>query len=394
MRPIDRIVALLAVANACSRPPPLAGEVASPAQASPDAGAGDEASGAGPVMAEAKGEPPLGPEEGLTPVEPLRPGADEVDRGLMLRLRRHANAALTVEAVVRFEDAWLVAYTYDELDAWWREVHRAGEADEVRAELRRRRLACEAAARLPGGEAATEGAQVEAIDGFDPEPANGMDERSCWERAVASLAPREGPIEGDCQALAVVRVTDAAIEPLWSFTGDCVAPPEVELVDVAGAGWPQLVLKVRAEHWDVTRLGFQEAYTTARVVILDPRKADGAEMLEQRLSYETHVDHMWHWEGSYAHVSIAPGRHLTVIEQEWRTSEACEVDAAGWAVAAPPDDGLEPCSVEWKVHRTAWDPARQRWSGKAERLPVPKRLPLRDGELQVVGAGRRAPKGG
>ena len=403
MLPAARCVLLLVVA-ACNRQPaptgdgapgqvepaPVASETDGATVAAPSvAAAAADARDAGPAAA-------LAPDDGLAKVEALRPGPDEADRALLLRLRRHTGAVLKIEALVRSGDAWLVAYTWDEVDAWWREVHREGKVAEVRADLRQRRLACEAALRHPDEDAtgtAGDATGDVAIDDFDPDAENAMDERSCWERALASLAPREGPIEGDCHALSVARITDAAVEDLWSHTGSCVETPAAfELVDVAGAGWPQLALQVRAVHWDMTRMGFQRADTTARLVVLDPRKADDAVMLEQVVAYETHVDESWHWEGSYAHVTFKRGGHVTVLEQEWRTSDACEVDGAGWAVAdaGGDDETFEPCTVEWTVTRTPWDPARQRWSGKAEALPRPKRLPDRDRELPVSlpGAGR------
>lgn len=408
MLPADRCVLLL-VAAACNRQPAAAGD-GTPGKVEPPplANQTDSATGGTPlpvVAAPATPGPPdisdtepLAPDEGLTRVEPLRPGPDEVDRALLLRLRRHAGAAVKIEALIRSGDAWLVAYTWDEIDAWWRGVHREGTAAEVRADLRRERLACEAALRHPGedatgpaGDGGTTGG--DASDDLDPDPEDAMDERSCWERALGSLAPREGPIDEACLALSVVRVTDPAIEDLWSHTGDCVeAPAAFELVDVAGAGWPQLVLQVRAAHWDMTRLGFQHANTTARLVVLDPRKADDAVMLEQIVAYATHVDESWHWEGSYAHITFKRGRHVSVLEQDWRTSDDCDVDEAGWAVADPggEDNTFTACTVDWTVTRTPWDPAGQRWSGKAEELPRPKRLPVRDRELPIAlpGVGR------
>lgn len=331
------------------------------------------------------------PDETPPTVEPLRPGPDDVDHTLLPRLQRHVGAAVKIEALVRSGDAWLVAYTWDEVDAWWHRVHRDGKVAEVRAELRRRRLACEAATRHRdedrGGTTGDGGATGDdPIDDFDPDPEGSMDERSCWQRAVGSLAPRRGPFEEECHALAVARVTDTAIESLWSYTGDCVdAPAAFELVDLAGAGWPQLVLQVRAVHWDMTRVGFQDANTTARMVVLDPRGADDAEMLAEIVAYETHVDDSWQWEGSYAHVAFTPGRHVTVVEQTWNTGDACELDAAGWAVAEPGDgNDLNHCTVDWTVTRTPWDPVSQRWSGKAEILPRPKRMPVRARELPVA----------
>ncbi len=82
------------------------------------------------------------------------------------------------------------------------------------------------------------------------------------------------------------------------------------------------------------------------------------------------------------------GRHVTVIEQEWKTSEKCEIDGAGWAVAdeGDEDDSFQPCTVDWTMTRTSWDPARQRWSGKAEALPLPKRMPDRELPIAYPGA--------
>ncbi|MCY1055177.1 hypothetical protein [Nannocystis sp. SCPEA4] len=366
-------------------PAPEARELAgATADAQPDAAVEPaQVAAAAPELQAARTADVLAPDEGLTKVEPLRPAADEVDRALLLRLRRHSGAALKIEALVRSGDAWLVAYTYDEIDAWWREVHRDGKVAEVRAELRRRRLACEAAFRQPEEDTGTAGDE-EPVDDFEVDLENAMDERSCWDRAIGSLAPREGPLDDDCLALVVARVTDAEISTLWSHDGACVEPPAAfELVDVAGAGWPQLVLRLRATRWDVTRLGFQQADTTERMVVLDPRQAAESVMLEQIVDYKTHVDEAWHWEGSYAHVDFKRGRHVTVLEQRWRTSEACQVDQAGWAVAEEmgEEDAFEPCTVEWTMTRQAWDPAAGRWSGKREELPLPKRLPIRGHEL-------------
>lgn len=351
-----------------------------------------------PVDASAAPAPAASVADAAPPtIEPLRPGPDDVDHTLLPRLQRHAGAAVKIEALVRSGDAWLVAYTWDEVDAWWHRVHREGKVAEVRAELRRRRLACEAATRHRDEDSAGTTGDVDAvaddpIDDFEPDPESSMDERSCWQRAVGSLAPRRGPFEEECRALAVVRVTETAVEGLWSHTGDCVdAPAAFELVDLAGAGWPQLVLQVRVVHWDMTRVGFQDANTTARLVVLDPRRADDAEMLEEIVAYETHVDESWQWEGSYAHVAFEPGRHVTVVEQTWNTGDECELDVAGWAVAEPGDGNeLDHCTVDWTVMRTPWDPVRQRWSGKAEILPRPKRPPVRARELPVAlpGSGR------
>jgi hypothetical protein len=331
----------------------------------------------------------VAPDEELTKVESLRPGPDEADRPLLQRLRRHFDAALKIEALVRAGDVWLVAFTYDELDAWWREVHRTGAAAEVRAELRRRQLACEAAHQHAWEEDAPEPAD-EAIEDFEFEPANGMDDRSCWDRALASLGPREGPIEDDCFALSIARVTTEAIEELWSLQDVCLeALTTFELNDVAGAGWPQLVLHARATLWGMTRLGFQAAETTTRLVVLDPRTATDAVMLDQTVSYATFVDEGWRLEGSYAHVQFERGRHVSVLEQYWETSDECSIDEGGWAVAEArdeddEDDAFDPCTVEWTMTRTPWDPATQRWRGKAETMPRPKRLPDRDGELPVA----------
>lgn len=68
------------------------------------------------------------------------------------------------------------------------------------------------------------------------------------------------------------------------------------------------------------------------------------------------------------------GRHLTVLEQKWRTSDECKTDAAGWAVpdAGDEDDTFGPCAVAWTVTRAA------------ETLPRPKRLPVRDDELPIA----------
>lgn len=398
MRPVDRVLLLLCAA--CSRQPAAAGDGA-PAQPAPVAGTSEVVTGAEPVPAPAA--PPaadagvpvaLAPDEGLTRVEPLRPGPDEVDRALLLRMRRRFDAALKIEAIVRSGDAQLVAYTYNEIDAWWREVHRTGKADEVRAALKRRRLACEAAMRHPDEATDTGAADGDAIDDFDPGVDDAMDDRSCWERARASLAPREGPLDEECLALAVARVTADAIDPLWTLDGACVdapAPAAFALVDVAGAGWPQLVVQVEARRWGMTRTGFQHADTSARLVVLDPRKASDAVMLEQVVSYHTIVDEAWRWEGSYADVEFKRGRHVTVLEQRWETTEECEHDAAGWAVpdAGDEEDQFAPCAVEWSHTRTPWDPATQRWSGKAEQLPRPKRLPQRDGELPIDVRGAR-----
>jgi hypothetical protein len=52
-----------------------------------------------------------------TKVEPLRPGPDDVDRALLLRLRQHADAVVKISAQVRSGDARRVAYAWDELDA-------------------------------------------------------------------------------------------------------------------------------------------------------------------------------------------------------------------------------------------------------------------------------------
>jgi hypothetical protein len=321
------------------------------------------------------------PDEELTKVESLRPGPDEADRALLQRLRQHFDAALEIEALVRDGDVWLVAFTYDELDAWWREVHRTGRAAEVRAELRRRRLACEAALLHPE-EDATELAD-ETFDDFDIEPENGMDERSCWDRALASLGPREGPIEHECFALSIARVTNEAIEELWSFHDVCLEElTTFELNDVAGAGWPQLVLHAGGTRWGMTRLGFQAADTTESLVVIDPRTATDAVMLDQTVSYETLVDEAWRWSGSYAHVEFERGRHVTVLEQDWATTDECSMDASGWAVPEARDEDddswFDPCEVAWTMTRTPWDPATQRWHGKAETMPRPKRLPARD----------------
>jgi hypothetical protein len=324
----------------------------------------------------------VAPDEELTTVESLRPGPDEVDRALLQRLRQHFDAALKIEALVRAGDVWLVAFTYDELDAWWREVHRTGRAAEVRAELRRRRSACEAALRHPQEDPAE--LADETIDDFELEPENSMDERSCWDRALASLAPREGPIEDECVALSIARVTTEAIEELWSLQDVCLeALTTFELNDVAGVGWPQLVLHARATRWAMTRLGFQAAETTESLIVIDPRTATDAVMLDQTVSYETLVDDVWRWQGSYAHVEFERGRHVTVLEQDWETTDDCSIDAAGWAVAeaGDEDDAFDPCKVEWTMTRTPWDPATQRWRGKAETMPRPNRLPERDGEL-------------
>jgi hypothetical protein len=327
----------------------------------------------------------VAPDEELTKVESLRPGPDEADRTLLQRLRRHFDAELKIEALVRAGDVWLVAFKYDELDAWWREVQRTGTAAEVRAELHRRWSACEAALRHPQEEPTR--LADETIEDFEIEPENGMDERSCWDRALASLGPREGPIEGECFALSIARVTTEAIDELWSLQDVCLeALTTFELNDVAGAGWPQLVLHARATRWGMTRLGFQAAETTAELVVIDPRTVTDAVMLDQTVSYATLVDHAWRWEGSYAHVEFERGRHVTVLEQDWETSNECSIDADGWAVAEArdEDDEFDPCNVEWTMTRTPWDPATQRWRGKAETMPRPKRLPARDGELPAA----------
>lgn len=379
MRPADRCV-LLCLVTACNRSP----TASSPGQAEPATTTGaPEAAKLDPPAADPTGPAvALAHDDGPTKVEPLRPGPDEVDRALLLRLRRHVDAALKLEALVRDGDAWLVAYTYDELDAWWRGVHRAGDVARVRAELRRRRLACEAAFRHPDEDPS---ASTGALDDFDLDPDNAMDERSCWQRALASVAPRDGAIDGDCLALAVARVTATDIAVLWSLSGECVEPPaDFRSLDIAGAGWPQLVLQVQATRWDMTRLGFQAADRTSRLVVLDPRKPTDAVMLEQVMSHETLVDEAWRWTGSYAHVDFKPGKHLTVLEQTWSTSDECEVDPSGWAVADADDEADADCTVEWSMRRTPWDPAAQRWSGKAEKLPRPKRPPTRDEALPIA----------
>ena len=136
----------------------------------------------------------------------------------------------------------------------------------------------------------------------------------------------------------------------------------------------------------MTRLGFQAADTTARLVVIDPRTERDAVMLDQIVSYETIVDEGWRWEGSYAHVDFERGRHVTVLEQDWETTDECSIDAGGWAIAEAgyEDDAFDRCAVSWTMTRTPWDPATQRWHGNAETMPRPKRLPARDDEPPIV----------
>ena len=377
-------VSLTLALAACS------GERAPPALAEGASGPGPGTTARGPVMVAPPGadaaEGVRAPasaatagDGGLAQVEPLRPGPGDVDRALLLRLRRELGLPLEVSRSVRMGDAWLVAYTWDENDAWWREVHRSGRTAEVRAALRARRLQCESVFRQPEELEAT--ADAELDPGFDLDM-NPMDERSCWERALGSLAPREGPLEGTCLALGVARATEAAIEPLWSETGACVdASFQFGLVDLAGAGWTQLVVQFGDEQWGDTRLGFRRAETSHYLVILDPRGGREPEMLSQVLATETLIDQGFVWHGKYAHVAFKPGAHVTVFEQEWTTSiEACETSPAGWAIEdLGEDEGeLAPCAATMTVTRTPWSALTQRWSGEPTVLPPPERPPRRN----------------
>lgn len=318
--------------------------------------------------------------------DPPRPAADDADQALLLRVRRALVLPLRITATVRHGDAWLVAYSYDENEAWWSDVHRLGKAADVRATLARRRQQCEAAFRRPDEDPR---ATPDRDSGFHVDTSNAMDQRTCWERALGSLAPREGPLDGECDALGVARVTADTVESLFSATGTCIAEPAAfELRDVAGAGWPQLVLQYSHTEWGSTRLGFQPADAEDHLVILDPRPGHVPEMLAEPLRSQQLVDDDWHFSGSYAHVEITGGQHVTIYRQSWTASDECPLGSAGWAVAPArskrgDDDDPWPCNVEWTVTRRAWDASEQRWSDTRNALPAPKRPPARAREFPV-----------
>lgn len=314
-----------------------------------------------------------------------KPEALELDRAT-LRERLEELKFTDVEIIDVSEvggGVWLVTTKFDLTSSWEGRLEHEGQQEAFEAAMQKAEAECEAA----NAEDSAEGTSGDDSD--DWTPVNSLDARTCHERALEVLAD-DGVADG-CSALEVVRVQGSTLEPLWSSVGHCdVDLQDVYTEDVAGVGWPQLVLVYSYSAYGVNRVGYGPTVDVVQLVVLDPL-ASGEEMFSAQLRWISTTEEAWVLDGGYAHVVADPSsRRLLVFKQSWATNGECETSALGWATpkeaAAAPDDGTF-CEVEAETQEWVWEPERRRWTGPS---PIDAPWPTRFEELEVLSTSARA----